>query len=90
VNYGNDHEMFNKDDNITTNLVRIINNKEDLRKYYPTMNHIPLKEIFRDGRTGRIIKTPIFIVPQFYQRLNKLSADTTYSNSNCRVNDITG
>lgn len=87
LDYGTQNELFNKDLKMTDNLVNIIN--KNVKQYKVEPNKVPLKEIFRDSQ-GRIIRTPIYVVPQFYQRLNKLSADTMYSNSNCRINDVTG
>lgn len=80
MRHGTDNKFFDPKLKMTDNLVNIING--DIKSYRVEPNKIPLKEIFRDGN-GRVIRSPIYVVPQFYQRLNKLSADTMYSNSNC-------
>lgn len=88
LDFGMDNPELDPKLNITDNLTNII--RTNNRKYKVSFNKVPLKEIFRDGSTGHIIRSPIFLAVQQYQRLNKLSAEQIYSSSVCRRSETTG
>ncbi len=65
LDFDKDNSLLDKKNNITNNLIDLINT--NIGNYVVNPNKIPTKEVFRDPSTGKIIRVPIFLVPQFYQ-----------------------
>lgn len=73
-----DATMFKKFniDNIADELEKYNYNKDGTERLY-------------DGKTGMYINTPVFIVPIFYQRLQKFTVDTVYGHGTSPSDSMT-